>query len=115
MKHCINCTHCVIDVKALNCGVVIDKCLKNGHLILRPFFSGFRCEDYRRDRPTADVAPKSELAREIIDIVERRIENAVKTRRGIKDEFWEGVYCGRVEAYRDIKEIIEQKYTEEQT
>ena len=48
MKHCSNCTYCVLDMKALNCCVVIDKCLKKGHLILHPFFSGFRCREYRR-------------------------------------------------------------------
>ena len=50
MKHCFNCTHCVIDIKAANCGVIIDKCLKKGHFILHPFFRGFRCEEYRRNK-----------------------------------------------------------------
>lgn len=47
MKHCKNCIYCVMDVKALNFGVFIDKCLKKGHYILHPFFSGFRCEEYQ--------------------------------------------------------------------
>ena len=50
MRHCSNCTYCVMDVKALNIGVVIDKCMKKGHLILHPFFSGFRCREYRKEQ-----------------------------------------------------------------
>lgn len=62
--------------------------------------------------PAADVAPRAEVAREIIAIIEQRLSNNANKRRNTESEFWWGIYQGREEAYKDIKEIIEQKYTE---
>ena len=56
--------------------------------------------------------PIANVAREIIDIIEQRIEANDKLRIGVLDLGSYGRYQGRYEAYRDIKEIIEQKYTE---
>lgn len=50
MKHCSNCRHCVTDTKALMMGIWIKKCRVGGHNILHPFFSGFRCNKYRKAR-----------------------------------------------------------------
>lgn len=50
MKYCSKCTYCVMDCKALTLGVVIDKCLKKGHLILHPFFRGWRCKEYKKEQ-----------------------------------------------------------------
>ena len=45
-KRCSNCKHCIIDLKALHI-VYIEKCHKRGHHILRPFWSGWWCKDWR--------------------------------------------------------------------
>ena len=50
MKHCSSCKYCVMDIWAINMGVVIDHCMMKGHLILHPFFNGFRCRYYRREQ-----------------------------------------------------------------
>lgn len=56
---------------------------------------------------------KAEVAREIICIINQRLTSNLEQRKGVRTEFWTGVCTGREYAYRDIKEIIEQKYTEE--
>lgn len=61
--------------------------------------------------PTADVVLRSELAREIIDIIEQRTEQNNAHACGFRNEIVLSVYNGRNDGYRDIKEIIEQKYT----
>lgn len=49
MKHCSRCKFCVLDTRAIMlCGVFIKKCTKKGHNILHPFFSGFRCEKFKK-------------------------------------------------------------------
>lgn len=48
MQSCHSCQKCALDTKALNCGVVIDKCYEYGHFILHPLFSGWRCDKYIR-------------------------------------------------------------------
>ena len=50
MKHCSNCRHCVTDQKGLMMGIYIKKCRFFGHNILHPFFSGFKCNKYRKSR-----------------------------------------------------------------
>ena len=65
------------------------------------------------EMPRAYVAPKSDVASEIIDIIELRMEQNTKRLQGVCGVLGQGIYIGREEAYRDIKEIIEQKYTEE--
>ena len=59
---------------------------------------------------STDVVPKSEVAREIIGIIEQRIEQNNARACGIRNEVVLSVYRGRNDGYRDIKEIIEQKY-----
>lgn len=50
MRHCKSCKNCIVDLRAIYlCGVYIHKCTKKRHYILRPFFSGFRCKEYRKD------------------------------------------------------------------
>lgn len=49
MKHCSRCKFCVLDTRAfMLCEVLIKKCTKKGHNILHPFFSGFRCEEFKK-------------------------------------------------------------------
>lgn len=50
MKHCSKCRHCVVDMKALDLGIWVKKCRVNGHVILHPWFSGFRCLSFRKWR-----------------------------------------------------------------
>lgn len=47
-KCCSNCDHCGIDMKALYMGFFIHKCFLEQHSILRPFWSGWRCEEWRK-------------------------------------------------------------------
>lgn len=49
MKHCSNCKSCVTDIRVLNmCGVWVKKCKIFGHCIIRPFFSGLGCKEWKR-------------------------------------------------------------------
>lgn len=49
MKHCRSCSNCVTDIRAIMLvGVYIKKCRLGGQHILHPFFSGFKCDKYRR-------------------------------------------------------------------
>lgn len=50
MKHCSSCEHCIMDMKALMLGVYVSKCHVFGHNILHPFFNGFRCKKYKKER-----------------------------------------------------------------
>lgn len=50
MRHCKSCRNCVIDTKALMMGVYVLKCRLGGHHILHPFWSGFRCSRYGREK-----------------------------------------------------------------
>lgn len=56
---------------------------------------------------------KAEVACEIIGIIDKRIELKTEQCKGVHNEIVLGVYRGQLDAYRDIKEIIKQKYTEE--
>lgn len=47
-KRCSNCTHCSVDLRAVQFGVFIDKCFLHKHHILHPFWKGWRCKDWRR-------------------------------------------------------------------
>ena len=53
---------------------------------------------------------KAEVAREIVSIIEKRMELNEKRSNGIH-ALMKYMYKGREDAYKDIKEIIEQKYT----
>ena len=59
--------------------------------------------------------PRADVAKDIIGIIEQRIASNDKLRLGVLDIGNYGIYRGREEAYRDIKEIVEQKYTEGKT
>lgn len=51
MKHCKSCRYCVLDKKALwYMGLIICKCEVKDEIILRPFFKGFRCKAWRKDK-----------------------------------------------------------------
>lgn len=54
MKHCSNCRNCVIDAKALTMGIYIHKCRLGGHSILHPFWSGFKCSRWKKERVMKD-------------------------------------------------------------
>ena len=51
MRHCSNCHYCIVDMKPLvMLGIYIKKCkLKDKH-ILHPFWSGFRCRRWRKEK-----------------------------------------------------------------
>lgn len=57
----------------------------------------------------------AEVACEIIGIIDKRMELKTEQCKGVHNEIALGVYQGQLDAYRDIKEIIKQKYTEEKT
>lgn len=53
LKRCSNCEHCGADLKAMLMGVYIHKCYENPnvwerHHILHPFWSGWRCNKWRK-------------------------------------------------------------------
>lgn len=50
MKHCSNCRHCVIDRRAILMGHYVKMCRLDRRVILHPFFSGMRCNKYRKVR-----------------------------------------------------------------
>ena len=61
-----------------------------------------------------DDRKSTEVAKEILDIIEQRIIVKRNLSQGIQDGgFWDGVYVGKLEAYQDIKDILEQKYPED--
>ena len=49
IKCCGTCLYCRLDLKALNCGVIVDMCGPTGETILRPWLSGFRCKMWRAE------------------------------------------------------------------
>ena len=50
-KCCRTCKNCIIDIKAINrCGVLIDMCELDKEHILHPWFSGWFCEFWRKER-----------------------------------------------------------------
>ena len=51
IKVCRNCKHCQLDLKALNCGVLVDKCGVTGKTILHPFLGGFLCKNWSKEEP----------------------------------------------------------------
>ena len=52
IKCCGNCQHCGLDLKALNCGVLIDKCGVTGKHIMRRWLSGFGCKAWEDENET---------------------------------------------------------------
>ena len=54
----------------------------------------------------------SEVAREIVSIIKQRIATNKERKEGMQSTIWQAHYEGCIQAYTDIKEIIEQKYTE---
>ena len=60
-----------------------------------------------------DYRKASEVAEEIIAIIEVRLANNTESRKGVTSLHGKGFYEGRAYAYRDIKEIVEQKYLAE--
>ena len=68
-----------------------------------------------RCRHTICEEAKQGVACEIIGIIDKRIELKTEQCKGVHNEIVLGVYRGQLDAYRDIKEIIKQKYTGEKT
>ena len=52
---------------------------------------------------------KAEVIKEIISIIEQRNESNNEHACGVKSEILSALYRGKEDAYRDIKEILEQK------
>lgn len=52
IKACGNCKYCRLDLKALNCGVLIDKCGVTGRHILHRWIGGYRCKAWRAEDET---------------------------------------------------------------
>jgi len=74
-----------------------------------------RCGTYREVAEhlhNAGYRKASEVVREIIDIIERRMSINEERYKGVSNEVWQTIYKAREHAYKDLKEIIEQKYTE---
>lgn len=55
---------------------------------------------------------KIEVAREILNIITQRQELVMQRAQGTSNIWHCGHYTGKLLAYEDIKEIIEQKYLE---
>lgn len=53
-----------------------------------------------------------EVVSETIDIIKQRIKDDKYLVGGVSSDIWKAIHRGRQFAYRDIKEIIEQKYGE---
>ena len=73
-----------------------------------------------RDFPAADVAPKSEVAREIFEEIENVIDNELQNNHKVlpqfefSNELWNKM-SGRIEALKEICDFIaelKKKYTE---
>jgi hypothetical protein len=61
-----------------------------------------------------DVVQNSQFIKEIIDIVEQRMIVKRSLSQGVPfNTYSSGVYTGQLDAYQDIKEILEQKYLSE--
>ena len=71
----------------------------------------FNCESYYRATELYDKGYRkaSEVAREIIAIIDRRIALNAKRVQGL-DLYGKGLVRARDAGYKDIKEIIQQKY-----
>ena len=48
LKRCSNCKHCGIDMKAVMLCVYAHKCYKKGHVIIRPFWNGWKCKEWEK-------------------------------------------------------------------
>ena len=76
---------------------------------------GLKAEE-RHNELTMEIAQKAltnakaEVARDIIGIIDKRMELRNEQCKGIHNEIVLSVYRGQLDAYRDVKEIIEQKY-----
>ena len=55
---------------------------------------------------------KAEVARDISGIIEQRMARNIERMNGCQSDIWKVGYLAENKAYQDIKEIIEQKYTE---
>lgn len=65
--------------------------------------------------PSADVAPRAEIAKELLAIIAQRQYLARMKEEGVCDTYHSGYYSGKLLAYEDIKNIIEKKYLEGKT
>lgn len=63
---------------------------------------------------TADVAPRAEIAKELLAIIAQRQHLIRMKEEGVCDTYHSGYYSGKLLAYEDVKNIIEKKYLEDQ-
>lgn len=83
-----------------------ENCIMNGSL----------CEYQKSAKILANAgcSQQSDIADELIGIIEQRESTNAYLAQGVHNDFWEGYRLGCAYAYRDIKEIIQQKYKGEQ-
>lgn len=61
--------------------------------------------------PEADVAPKSEIALNVIQIIDRKISNAKAIlSSGVSTDLWEWYYKGIISACESLKDALGTKY-----
>ena len=96
---------------------VIDK-VPTADVVPRSEYDLLKAELELRDKSYADINNAitrlenlpSTVAREIVDLINLRIDQTNNQARGVCNDFGHGIYEGKRYAYRDIKEIIEQRY-----
>lgn len=70
----------------------------------------WKCRHIAEALYNAGYRKQSEVVGEIISLIELRMAKNKENRKGVQSEVWQSIYEGREDAYKDIKEIIEQKY-----
>jgi hypothetical protein len=73
IKVCRNCKHCLLDLKALSCGVLVDKCGVTGKIILHPFLGGFLCKNWSKEEPIV-IHKDNYFIFEVDDVYDRNEE-----------------------------------------
>lgn len=101
----------------------VEEMLENAQMISDGEYCGYCTEDVCIDKiPTADVAPKSEVAREIFAEIENTINNELQNNHKVlpqvefSNEIWNRI-SGRINALQGIRDFIaelKKKYTEDQ-
>lgn len=70
------------------------------------------CLMFEKRAHSIQEAAEIEVAREILNIITQRQELVMQRAQGTSNLWHCGHYTGKLLAYEDIKEIIEQKYLE---
>ena len=78
--------------------------------IINGGFIGVNSEGIARELYDEGYRKQSEIANDIIAIIEQRMVRNIERLNGCQSDIWKVGYLAENEAYHDIKEIIEQKY-----